>query len=146
MNCKGRSMSHSTNRRAFLSSTLLATAASRTLASNNAEADSDQRSWVRAKENPLLSLGKPGEFDSQNIMSPAVVKHGGKYFMFYAGGPFGPRNNGGYVQYQLGLALSNDGKNWTKQGPLLKLGKRDNFHVTPALLRNPAGDLSLIHI
>ena len=98
--------------------------------------------WIKSPQNPLLSLGKEGDFDSQNIFAPCVVKDGGKYFMFYAGGPSGPKNGGDYVRYQLGLALYEDGKTWKKTGqPLLPLGERDNFHATPALLRNPAGEL-----
>jgi hypothetical protein len=98
--------------------------------------------WVKSARNPMLSLGKEGDFDSQNIMSPAIVKEGRRYFLFYAGGPLGPGNGGDFVRYQLGLALSDDGERWMKTGkPLLPLGDRDNFHVTPALLRNPDGTL-----
>lgn len=98
--------------------------------------------WVKSPRNPMLSLGTGEAFDSQNIMSPSIVKDGGKYFLFYAGGPSGPRNGGELVRYQLGLALSDDGEKWTKTGqPLLPLGERDDFHATPALLRNPTGEL-----
>jgi predicted GH43/DUF377 family glycosyl hydrolase len=98
--------------------------------------------WVKSPKNPMLSLGSAGEFDSQNIFAPAVVKDGGKYFLFYAGGPAGPNTGEELVRYQLGLALSDDGETWTKTGkPLLPLGERDNFHATPALLRDPAGNL-----
>lgn len=98
--------------------------------------------WIKSGRNPMLGLGTGGDFDSQNIMSPAIVKEGGRYYLFYAGGPSGPRNGGELVRYQLGLALSRDGENWTKTGkPLLPLGERDNFHVTPALLRDPEGNL-----
>jgi hypothetical protein len=90
----------------------------------------------------MLSLGKDGEFDSQNLFGPAVAKEGGKYWLFYCGGPSGPRTGEDLVRYQLGLALSDDGVRWQKTGkPLLPLGERDNFHCTPALLRSAAGDL-----
>jgi predicted GH43/DUF377 family glycosyl hydrolase len=98
--------------------------------------------WIKSPNNPILSLGTGSDFDSQNIMSPSVVKEGGRYYMFYAGGPLGPGNGGAFVRYQLGLALSADGEHWNKTGkPLLPLGERDNFHVTPTLLRNPDGSL-----
>ncbi len=102
--------------------------------------------WVKSPKNPMLSLGKGDAFDSQNIFAPSIAKDGGKYFLFYAGGPSGPRNGGELVRYQIGLALSADGETWTKTGkPLLPLGERDNFHATPSLLRNPAGDLLKIN-
>ena len=98
--------------------------------------------WVKSPQNPVLSLGTGADFDSQNIFAPSVVKDVGKYFLFYAGGPSGPKNGGEFVRYQIGLALSDDGVRWAKTGkPLLPLGERDDFHATPALLRNPAGDL-----
>lgn len=98
--------------------------------------------WVKSPANPMLSLGSDGDSDSQNIMSPSIAREGGRYFLFYAGGPSGPANGGGFVRYQIGLALSQDGKHWHKHGkPLMPLGERDNFHVTPALLRSPDGSL-----
>ncbi len=100
------------------------------------------RGWVKSAKNPMLSLGASGDFDSQNIMSPSIIKEGGKYYLFYGGGPSGPKTKEDYVNYQLGLALSDDGETWTKRGkPLLPLGERDNFHTTPALLRTPTGEL-----
>jgi predicted GH43/DUF377 family glycosyl hydrolase len=98
--------------------------------------------WVKSSKNPMLSLGKPGEFDSQNIFGPCVTKDGGKYFMFYCGGPAGPKTGEELVRYQIGLALSDDGEIWTKTGrPLMPLGERDNFHATPALLRDRGGSV-----
>jgi predicted GH43/DUF377 family glycosyl hydrolase len=98
--------------------------------------------WMKSPKNPVLSLGTGDAFDSQNIFAPSIVKDGGKYFLFYAGGPSGPRNGGDFVRYQLGLALSDDGETFAKTGkPLLPLGERDDFHATPSLLRDPAGNL-----
>jgi hypothetical protein len=98
--------------------------------------------WVKSPRNPMLSLGGKGDFDYQNIMSPCIVKEGGRYFLFYSGGPEGPATNGEFVRYQLGLALSDDGEAWKKTGrPLLPLGPDMNFHTTPTLLRNPDGTL-----
>jgi hypothetical protein len=112
------------------------------LAAGTAFAGTKESGWLKSPRNPMLSLGQAGAFDSQNIMSPSVTKDGGQYFLFYAGGPSGPKTGGDLVRYQLGLALSPDGETWTKTGkPLLPLGERDNFHVTPALLREPSGGL-----
>jgi predicted GH43/DUF377 family glycosyl hydrolase len=98
--------------------------------------------WVKSAKNPMLSLGTGDAFDSQNIMSPAIARDGKQCFLFYAGGPAGPLTKEDLVRYQLGLAVSDDGEKWTKRAkPLLPLGERDNFHCTPALLRNPDGNL-----
>lgn len=98
--------------------------------------------WIKSPHNPMLSLGRDGDFDGQNIFAPAVVRRDGKFRMFYSGGPTGPANGGELVNYQLGLALSDDGETWTKTGqPILPLGTRDNFHATPTLLREPGGEL-----
>lgn len=99
--------------------------------------------WIKSPKNPMLSLGRESDFDRQNILSPAIVRDGGKYFLFYSGGPSGPKTGGELVRYQIGLALSDDGETWKKTGaPLLPLGERDDFHVTPALLREPTGELA----
>src|SRR5438045_4137058 len=91
--------------------------------------------WIKSPKNPMLSLGQAGDFDSQNLFGPAVAKDGGKYFLFYCGGPAGPKTGEELVRYQIGLALSDDGETWTKTGkPLMPLGERDNFHATPSLL------------
>ena len=100
--------------------------------------------WKKSPGNPVLSLSPTGTFDSQNIFAPAIAKHQGRYYLFYAGGPSGPATGEDFVNYQLGLAISGDGVIFVKQGaPLLPLGTRDNFHATPALLRDPQGDLLL---
>ena len=102
----------------------------------------DASAWVKSPKNPMLALGAPDAFDSQNLFGPAIAKDGGKFFLFYCGGPSSPKNGGQHVRYQLGLALSDDGEKWVKTGaPLLPLGERDDFHAAPALLRDPAGNL-----
>jgi predicted GH43/DUF377 family glycosyl hydrolase len=106
-------------------------------------ADDANGTWVKSPHNPMLSLGQPGEFDSQNLFGPAVAKQDGKYYLFYCGGPHGPKTGEDLVRYQLGLALSDDGTRWQKTGkPLLPLGERDNFHCTPTLLRGAEGHLA----
>ncbi len=116
-------------------------AAAQGAAAASAKADSTG-GWVKSPKNPMLRLGPPEAFDSQNLFGPAIAKDGGKFHLFYCGGPSGPKNGGELVRYQLGLALSDDGETWTKTGrPLLPLGARDDFHATPALLRDPAGNL-----
>lgn len=129
--------------RALLASAVLAVLAPTTAAS--AAAGGTGSGWVKSPHNPMLSLGPAGSFDHQNLFAPCVVKEGGRYLMYYSGGPEGPKNGEELTRYQLGLALSDDGETWTRTGqPLLPLGERDNFHATPALLRTPAGGLHKI--
>jgi sucrose-6-phosphate hydrolase SacC (GH32 family) len=98
--------------------------------------------WIKSPKNPMLSLGPAGAFDHHNIFAPCVVKDGGKYLMYYAGGPDGAKSGEELMRYQIGLAVSDDGETWRKTGePLLPLGKRDDFHAAPALLRTPEGEL-----
>src|SRR5262245_37982276 len=93
--------------------------------------------WEKSQDNPVLSLSPKGKFDSQNIFAPAIVKHDGTYYLYYAGGPSGPQTGEEFINYQLGLATSTDGIHFRKTGePLLPLGSRDNFHATPTLLRD----------
>ena len=133
----------SLSRRNFLNSTLGLVSLSSFLP-RSLSADGRPSGWIKSPHNPVLSLGDDGNFDSQNIFAPAVAKHAGRYFLFYAGGPSGPAIGGEFVRYQLGLALSEDGIHFKKTGqPLLPLGMRDNFHATPALLRTPEGGLDL---
>jgi predicted GH43/DUF377 family glycosyl hydrolase len=100
------------------------------------------KGWTKSSENPVLSLSEKGKFDSQNIFAPAIVKHNGTYFLYYAGGPSGPETGEEFINYQLGLATSTDGIHFKKTGqPLLSLGERDNFHATPTLLRDAQGNL-----
>lgn len=105
-------------------------------------AEPNAAGWIKSSRNPILSLGGRNDFDGWNIFSPNLTKDGGKYYLFYSGGP---RDPAGFVKYQIGLATSTDGEIWTKTGaPLLPLGERDDFHATPSLLRNSTGDLMKI--
>lgn len=130
-------------RRQFLrQAASLATSAAAAVSSASLVAAPPAGGWRKSSRNPILSLGEPGQFDHHNILSPAIARRGDQHYLFYSGGPVGPRTGDGYVRYQLGLALSADGQQFKKLGrPLLPLGQRDNFHVTPALLRDPGGEL-----
>jgi len=136
-------MTSGTTRRAFLQTSMAAGISGIIAATpTNDFGGSGDKRWVKSPVNPILSLGRAGEFDAQNVFAPAIVKEDGRYFLFYSGGPSGPANGGEFVRYQLGVATSADGEHFTKSGaPLLPLGERDNFHCTPALLRNPDASL-----
>ncbi|MDZ4819793.1 MAG: acetylxylan esterase [Planctomycetota bacterium] len=100
--------------------------------------------WTRSADNPVLSLAPAPAFDSHNIMGPAIAKHKGKYYLYFCGGPSGPATKEKFIDYQLGLATSDDGVHFKKlDKPILPLGERDDFHCTPAVLRDPEGNLLL---
>jgi hypothetical protein len=83
--------------------------------------------WQKSSANPTLSLSKAGAFDSHNILAPAVVKHDGRYLLFYCGGPSGPETGEELINYQIGLATSDDRVQFKNHGqPLWPLGYRDN--------------------
>lgn len=45
--------------------------------------------WERKDSFSGISVGKPGEFDSEMLAYAAVVKYSGRYFMFYNGNNYG---------------------------------------------------------
>src|SRR5690606_33563439 len=103
--------------------------------------------WQRDADEPVLSLGEPGEFDDAHLISPRVVKHQGKYMMWYSGSrgfayDVAPTRHPDERVYQLGLATSPDGIRFTKQAePRIKLPDEKRSFLTPTLLQNPDGTL-----
>jgi predicted GH43/DUF377 family glycosyl hydrolase len=74
--------------------------------------------WKKETE-PVLPLGKPGDFDSRSHAGPEVLLVGDTYFLFHLG------NNG--KKWTLGVATSADGVHWTKAvaNPVLDVGGKD---------------------
>ncbi|MGH7494613.1 MAG: LamG-like jellyroll fold domain-containing protein [bacterium] len=72
--------------------------------------------WTKSSSNPVLRPGHSGDFDSQLAHYGAVLFHEGQYWMWYSG------HNGSV--WQIGLAASPDGINWTKHSnnPVLGVG------------------------
>jgi hypothetical protein len=95
--------------------------------------------------NPVVTLGEGDAWDSHNIFAPMAVKHAGKYRLYYSAGPHGPEKGTDYTDYQIGLAVSDDGLHFEKHppNPLIPLGQRDNFHAKPTILRDAEGQLLL---
>jgi hypothetical protein len=79
-------------------------------------------------DKPLLSLGLPGTFDEHGTMNCEVIFHQDKYWLYYLGW-----QRSSTVPYltTLGLAISDDGKNFKKvtQGPVLGISKDVPFGV-----------------
>ncbi len=68
----------------------------------------DGKVWTKSGSNPVLNIGGAGAFDAAGIASPAVIKDGATYKMWY----MGDDANGTVA---IGYATSSDGITWTKQ-------------------------------
>ncbi len=77
----------------------------------------DKVKWTDSPTNPVLSIGKPGDFDSVHLAYPRVLRIGGTFYMWYLGAD--------KSRFRLGLATSSDGIHWTKSpaNPVLNVGK-----------------------
>ncbi len=64
-----------------------------------------------ARSSPVLSTGKPGEWDSVDVLNPSVIKTADGYLNLYSG--FDGK------LWRTGVATSPDGIAWTKRGPIL---------------------------
>lgn len=72
--------------------------------------------WTKFNGNPVLRNGNPGSFDSEHVQYGSVLFINDQYWMWYSG------HNG--QAWQIGLATSSDGIQWTKHpnNPVLTIG------------------------
>jgi hypothetical protein len=68
----------------------------------------DGATWRKYEDNPIITVGARGEFDSSFVRPSDPIIVNGIWYMFYWG------NNG--TISSTGLAISSDGYNWTKKG------------------------------
>ena len=68
---------------------------------------SDGLHWRKHSGNPVLQLGKPGEWDDYSAFQPWVFYRDGYYHMIYTGS-----NRSSPTGYQFGYAWSPDGITW----------------------------------
>ena len=68
--------------------------------------------WERSPLNPLLTIGKKGEFDDLFASDPVVLQHGDQWVMFYFG-------NGSDGHAREGVAFSKDLLHWEKSDEIL---------------------------
>ena len=68
----------------------------------------DGISWTRPLSSPVLAPGNYGQWDDLRVATGAVIKEAGIYKMYYSG--FSDQ----YSNWDIGLATSPDGINWTK--------------------------------
>lgn len=75
--------------------------------------------WVKYANNPVLSPGQNGSWDSSYMGLNPVIYDCGTYRLFYCAG------SRGYTSEKIGYAFSLDGKNWTKYAgnPVLTPGE-----------------------
>ena len=77
----------------------------------------DGRCWM--KKGMVLDIGSPFGFDSVHVAQPEVIFHEGMFHLWYAG--FNGKN------WQLGYAISQDGKDWQKHGVIMHRGSPGSF-------------------
>ncbi len=70
---------------------------------------SDGLNW-NIDANPVLEPGNKGDWDDEKTETPSVIKVDSTYHMYYSGFKTGD----GPGRYQIGHAVSSDGKKWTK--------------------------------
>lgn len=76
----------------------------------------DGVNWIYFSNNPVISPGNYGDWDSDNVQPGAVIKDNGIYKMYYTGW------SDQYSNWNIGLATSIDGINWTKYPEPILLG------------------------
>jgi predicted GH43/DUF377 family glycosyl hydrolase len=90
----------------------------------------DSATWT--KYGSILERGASGAWDDNFTHHPSVIKHGGVYYMYYAGAKATSAST-----YKIGLATSTDGINWTKyaSNPIISnggSGEFDEIYVRPS--------------
>jgi hypothetical protein len=97
------------------------------------------QAWQRDVPVPIISLGQAGDFDDQHIFAPAAAFENGRFWLWYSGSRGTPGNR----VFRLGLAMSDDGRQFEKHAanPVLEFADAAHSVLTPALLRNPDGSV-----
>lgn len=84
--------------------------------------------WKKQGSEPVLNLGKQGDWDEFHISDPKIIKVDNTFLMFYTG--YDSKKKKG----RIGLALSNDLINWHKfkKNPILDVGKPGSWDCNEA--------------
>lgn len=94
--------------------------------------------WQRDTPGPIVSLGEKGAFDDTHIFAPLVAREADKFRLWYCG------STGAVKQrvFQLGMATSDDGRNFARseQNPIYRFGDGKHSVLTPTLLRTGDGN------
>ncbi len=74
----------------------------------------DFKTWTNVQDDPVLKMG-PGEYDAGAVAANQIIKHGGKYYMYYHGSSNPDWNNPDVVAlWTSNVAMSTDLINWIK--------------------------------
>lgn len=77
--------------------------------------------WQRDPRNPVFPPGTT-DFDATACMNPFVIREGGEYFLFYAGG-----DRKGGRQICLATCPVDDVTKWSRLGPIFGNGRPEDF-------------------
>jgi predicted GH43/DUF377 family glycosyl hydrolase len=101
------------------------------------------QAWQRDTDGPIISLGKPGQFDDTHIFAPAVARENGRFQLWYCGSQ-GTRST---RVFRLGLATGTDGKHFEKYAgnPVLEFADGEHSVLTPGLLHDGDGNVLREH-
>ena len=106
------------------------------------------QSWQRDVDGPILTLGKPGEFDDTHIFAPSVATDSGRFLLWYCGSQgfahdLAKQRTRDERVFGLGLATSSDGKKFDKHpgGAVYALEEDRLSILTPTVLRNSDGSV-----
>ena len=97
----------------------------------------DPQQWERDVDGPIVSLGERGQFDDMHIFAPAVALENDQFRMWYCGS----RGSAGRRVFRLGLATSDDGRQFNRyeRNPVLEFADGVHSVLTPTLLRDGTG-------
>lgn len=71
----------------------------------------DGENWFEYSKNPVLKVGRIGDFDEDHLRRPYVIYDEGVFKMWYSG--YGKKDSDD-LHYAIGYAESHDGIDWTK--------------------------------
>lgn len=89
--------------------------------------NSDLSKILEVSDQPVLDIGKPGNFDDSGVFPSSVVRFDGKIYLYY----WGMRKGDKKIRHTIfcGLAISEDGKKFKRYSdqPVLKKSKEELF-------------------
>jgi dienelactone hydrolase len=93
--------------------------------------------WARDRDEPVIRLGQPSEFDAQHVFAPCVLRDAQDFRLWYCGS----RGTVAQRVFELGLAVSRDGRQFQKlaDNPVHRFGDGRHSILTPAILRDGDG-------
>jgi predicted GH43/DUF377 family glycosyl hydrolase len=101
----------------------------------------DGINWTKDSNNPVLSVGASGSWDSDLVANSAVIKDGSVYKMWYEA-------SDAEEWFRIGYATSTDGINWTKDlnNPVMSEGDWETFNEWGVAAPSVVKDGSTYHM